>query len=258
MSDYLEVHHPDAGGDSPAVVLLHGGNVANWMWEPQVERLTDRAVVTPHLPGFGARVDEDWPGLDAAADDVVNRLGDLGVRGGVDLVGLSLGAVVALHVLARHPHRVRSALVTGAALRPVGVGARLTSRAQLALWDRPWFWKGQAAAFRLPADSRQLYVDHGLSVRRETAARMLAEVYAGTVPSGLDRYDGPLLAIAGEKEPAVVRASLGDLAAAVPTTERRLAPGMHHIWNIEDVALFNDVLGTWLAGDVDPRLLPAD
>src|SRR5699024_10174764 len=171
--------------------------------------------------------------------------------------GLSLGAVVALHVLARHPRRVRSAMVTGAAVRRVGVGARLTSRLQLALWDRPWFWKAQAAGFRLPADSRQTYVEHGLSIRRATAASMLTEVYAGSVPSGLGRYDGPLLAITGEKEPTVARASLRDIASAVPSGATRLAPGMHHIWNVEDVALFNDVLGTWLAGDVDRRLLPA-
>ena len=254
---YPETHHPGAGGDEPPVVLLHGGNVANWMWEPQVAALSDRTVLTPHLPGFGARVDEEWPGLDAAADDVVGRLDRLGAEGPVALVGLSLGAVVALHVLARHPGRVRSAMVTGAPLRRVGVGPRLASRLQLAAWDRAWFWKAQAAAFRLPPDSRTRYVDHGLSIRRDTAAGMLAEVYAGSAPAGLSRYDGPLLALAGEKEPAVARRSLRDIASAVPSAATRIAPGMHHIWNIEDVDLFNEVLRAWLAGAVGPRLRPA-
>lgn len=255
MNTYPEIHPQGVAEGHPAVVMLHGGNVANWMWDPQVAAITDRTVLTPHLPGFGDRVGEDWPGLDAAADDVIARVDALGVDGPVDLVGLSLGAVTALRVLARYPERIRSALVTGAALRPVGFGARLTSRLQLTFWNQAWFWKGQAVAFGLPEDSRGAYVEHGLSVRRETAAAMLAEVYAGTVPDDLARYEGPLLAIAGEKEPAVVRDSLGDIASRATGAVVRLAPGMHHVWNIEDVALFNDVLAGWLRGEVDPRLL---
>ncbi|MEK8225551.1 hypothetical protein NKG05_04580 [Oerskovia sp. M15] len=46
------VHHPAArtgapGADRASVVLLHGGNVASWMWEPQVERLDDLDLWTP-------------------------------------------------------------------------------------------------------------------------------------------------------------------------------------------------------------------
>ena len=37
------------------VVFLHGGNVANWMWESQVRALPDFQVLTPNLPGFGTR-----------------------------------------------------------------------------------------------------------------------------------------------------------------------------------------------------------
>jgi 3-oxoadipate enol-lactonase len=232
------------------VVLLHGGNVANWMWEPQLPALTDRTVLTPDLPGFGERVAEDWPGLDAAADDVVAKAG-----GPLDLVGLSLGAAVALRVLARHPDRVRSAFLTSAPLMPAGAGMHLFARLQLAFCQAPWFWRAQAALFGLPADSRARYVTHGLSVRRETAAAMTAEVCAGGVPPL--RYEGPLLAVAGGKDSANVRRSLELISRAAPQAQVRLARGMHHIWNVEDTDLFNEVLRAWLDGRVDPRLHPA-
>ncbi|UVS80762.1 alpha/beta fold hydrolase [Actinokineospora sp. UTMC 2448] len=254
MTGFPEVHHPAAGRP---VVMLHGGNVGNWMWEPQLPALTDRMVLTPDLPGFGARVGEDWPGLDAAADDVVARV-TAHVEGPFDLVGLSLGAVTALRLLARHPDRVRSAFLTGAPLTRAGVGLRLICQVHLAFCQMPWFWRGQAAAFGIPADARAQYVAHGLSVRRETAAAMNAEVCAGGVPADLGRYTGPLLAIAGQKESAAVRRSLADIAKGAPQSILRLAPGMHHIWNIEDTALFNDALRAWLAGTADPRLLPVE
>lgn len=51
-----------------------------------------------------------------------------------------------------------------------------------------------------------------------------------------------------------MRRSLTTIAEAVPQAAVRLAPGMHHIWNVEDADLFNEVLRSWLAGTVDPRL----
>lgn len=252
MNGFPEVHRPETDTALPPVVLLHGGNVANWMWEPQLAALTDRVVVTPDLPGFGTRTAEDWPGLDAVADDVAARVPE----GPFDLVGLSLGAVTALRVLARHPGRVRSAFLTGAPLTPAGAGVRLLTRVQLAFWRARWFWRAQATAFGLPGDSRDRYVTHGLSVRRETAVAMYAEVVAGGVPATLGDYTGPLLAIAGEKESAAVRHSLPAIAEAAPQARLRLAPGMHHIWNVEDVDLFNGVLRAWLDGTTDPRLVP--
>jgi pimeloyl-ACP methyl ester carboxylesterase len=256
MSGFPEVHRPETDAAGRPVVMLHGGNVANWMWEPQVAALTDRLVLTPDLPGFGERVRENWPGLDAVADDVVARVTDHGVDGPFDLVGLSLGAVAAVRVLARHPHRVRSAFLTGAPLEQPGAGVRLTARLQLAFWRAPWFWRAMAAAMRLPEDSRERYVTHGLSVRRETASAMVADVYAGGVPEGVGDYSGPLLVIAGEKENGVMRRSLTALAQAAPQAQLRLAPGMHHVWNVEDISLFNEALRSWLNGTTDPRLIP--
>lgn len=259
MSGFPEVHGTVHGTDTATrpLVLLHGGNVANWMWEPQLGALTDRTVLTPDLPGFGERVDEDWPGLAAAADDVVARVTGHGVDGPFDLVGLSLGALTALRVLARHPGRVRSAFLTSAPVVPGGASMRLITRLQLALSRAPWFWRAQAAVFGLPADSRERYVTHGLSVRHENATALTEEVVAGGVPPNVRDYAGPLLAVAGGKDSATVRRSLTALAQASPQAQVRIAPGMHHVWNVEDVDLFNEVLRAWLDGTVDPRLVPA-
>ncbi|GAB3618616.1 alpha/beta hydrolase [Okibacterium endophyticum] len=244
MNVYPEVHPADPSRGT--IVFLHGGNVGNWMWEPQVSALPDFRVVTPDLPGFGSRTAEDWAGLDAVADDVVSRVEALAGPEPFHLVGLSLGGVVALRVLARHPGSVSSAFVTGAPLTGVHPASRMLAGAQLAFWDKRWFWQGQAAAFRLPEDSREFYVEQGMAVRKETARRMMTDVYNGVVPDGLSAYSSPLLMIAGEKESSVVRRSFPAVAAHLPGAQFRLAPGMHHIWSIEDVDLFNRSVRTWV------------
>nr|WP_273482939.1 alpha/beta fold hydrolase [Kribbella italica] len=233
---------------------MHGGNVANWMWEPQLPALEDRLVVTPHLPGFGNRTSEPWPGLGVVADDIVQRVRELTGRERFHVVGLSLGGAVALHLAARHPDAAISVLASGVPLLPVTGIPRIATRLHLALWDKAWFWKAQAAAFRLPADSRGPYVDHGLSVRKETARAMLADVHSGRVPDGLSAYAGPLLLVAGEREPRSVLQSLATAATAVPRAQIRIAPGMHHVWNIEDPDLFAAMIVAWLDGRVEPRL----
>lgn len=247
-----------AGSGIGTVVFVHGGNVANWMWESQVRALPDFQVLTPNLPGFGARSDEQWVSLEATADDVAAFIAAHAEAGPVHLVGLSLGAVVALHVAARHPELASSLLVSGAVVSKVGGLPRALSALQLACWEREWFWRAQARAFRLPADSVELYVRHGLSVQRGNARRMLAQVYVGSLPEGLGRYGGRVLAVAGQKEPGVVAQSFGVLRGKLSAAHFRLAPGMHHVWNVEDESLFNAMVRQWVSGSVHPGLtIPA-
>lgn len=258
MTVFADIHRPSAPTDAPPVLLLHGGTVANWMWQPQVGSLDDRLVLTPDLPGFGSRAREVWPGLPTVVDDLANLLARQGITTPIDVVGLSLGGLVALHLAARHPQAVRSLFVSGAPVKPPGPGVKAAAKLQLLLWNAPWFWKAQAAAFRLPAESRRRYVDHGLTVSRATARRMFDDVMAGEVPPGLAAFTAPLLAVVGEREPRSIRASLQVIRYVVPQAEVRLVPGLHHVWSAEGdegVDLFNETLRRWLDGQVNPQLL---
>ncbi|MER7334535.1 MULTISPECIES: hypothetical protein [unclassified Micromonospora] len=44
MSGFPEVHRPETDVAGRPLVMLHGGNVANRMWQPQLVALTDRLV----------------------------------------------------------------------------------------------------------------------------------------------------------------------------------------------------------------------
>lgn len=257
---YPEVHPRSADARAltgGTIVFLHGGNVANWMWDPQVKALRDYRILTPDMPGFGGRVAEEWTDLAGTADAVAAFIAEQAEPGPVHVVGLSMGAVVALHLIARHPEIASSVLVSGAVVSEVGGVTRLLSALQFAFWERAWFWRGQAKAFRLPKDSVELYVRHGLSVRRSNAERMLREVYSGAVPENLASFRGRLLAVAGEKEPAIVSASFASLSSLLPGAEFRLAPGMHHVWNVENGELFSAMVRLWVEGEVHSGLLPA-
>lgn len=236
------IEHGPRRGET--IVMLHGNSVAGWMWQPQVERLSDRHLLTPDLPGLGSRSAMTWPGMAAAADDVAGLIRERARNGRAHVVGLSLGGFVAVYLVQRHPELVRSCMVTGVALAGLGTVERKLIGMQVPLWRRRWYWAAQARLFRIPRDGRALFVDAASGVSAETNRRTFGEVAHGAVPNGRFDYEGPMLAISGGREPRSIRAGFAPLRAALPQLRTWIAPGMHHPWSIEDPDLFTEVIVT--------------
>lgn len=248
--DRYPIEHGVRTGES--IILLHGGNVANWMWEPQVDGLAGRHVITPDVVAFGARSGERWPGLAGAADDIADIIRERAVGGRAHVVGLSMGGVIGVHLAMRHPDLIRSCMVTGAAMTGVGALERRLAELQLRSWEKRWFWSAQAALFRIPADSRELFISDGMRVDKDAAMRMYREIFDGAMPDGRFRYAGPMLAIAGGRESRSVAAAFPALAAAMPQTRTWTAPGMRHVWSIQDPDLFTRTIVDFVDRDVVP------
>src|SRR4051812_37227577 len=97
---------PCARPSAPDVLLLHGTGATAEDWDVVATRLSDhRTVYAVDLRGHGR---SDWPGtysIDLLAEDVLGLLDQRTQP--VDLVGHSLGGLVACKVAAAMPARVR-------------------------------------------------------------------------------------------------------------------------------------------------------
>jgi len=232
-------------GRDSTVMLVHGGNVAGWMWGEQLPALADFHVLVPDLPGFGASNDEPWVSQAHTADRLAELITDRASGGAAHVVGLSLGAGIGVHLAARHPDRVASLLISSTSVTAPGRAAQLAGHAMLAVWNRPWFWRVLARGYALPADSVALFVETGLGIERETALAVFDEVTRGFTPEQLAAVRVPTLAVAGGRDAAAVK-SLEPIRRHLGGASVATAPGMHHQWNIENVTLFNAMVVEWI------------
>jgi len=217
------------------------------MWGPQVDAFPEHRLLVPDLPGFGESNDEPWVSIGVTADAVAAMLSERGVDV-ADVVGLSLGAAVAVELAVRHPRVVRRLVLASTTAAPASRAQRLAARVQLAFWHRPAYWSATARAWGLPEEDRELFVRTGLGIRRETAELIVREVVAGISPTVLERISAPTLAIAGERDArSVSRASIDLIRDRVPGVAVRLIAGAHHAVNLEAPEEFNAAVREWIS-----------
>ena len=102
------------GGEGPPLLLVHGFGGAAWNFSELAPLLPGKRLILPDLPGHGGSSPLPAPTL-AGFADVLAQLLD----GPVDVLGHSLGGVVALRLAERHPSLVRRLVLAA----PAGISS---------------------------------------------------------------------------------------------------------------------------------------
>lgn len=239
------------------VLWIHGALVSGWMWHPQLEALPDYRSVVVDLPGHGGSHGIEWISFDDTAMELVAVLDELGIDQRAHVVGMSLGAITGLHLLASAPERVGRAVLTGALARPLSRWMTWASLAVGALTQLPGAEGLVARALKLPAEAREGFHEAGLALDRRSFFRINDQLLGDFLPPGLGRIEAPTLLLAGAEEQALTIESQRVLEQRLPHAEARLAPGCHHAWSGERPELFSATVDAWLMEDeLPPELEP--
>lgn len=242
------------------IVLLHGVGLDHSMWGTVRSMLhavaPDVSVLAPDMLGHGAAPHPDGPyRLGMFVQHVIDTLDAAGLDV-VDLVGFSMGALVAQGVAMSHPHRVRRlVLVSGvydrtpdersaivARVAEVRAGGYLaTIRPALDRWFSPAFATAHPDVVsgvrdRLLANDVVAY-GHAYEVFATSDAELVSEVH---------RIAAPTVVITGGDDQRSTPTMTTRLAAALPDGRAVVVPGVRHLLPLEAPDVLTSHLQTFL------------
>lgn len=240
----------DVTGAGKPLVFLHGVGADQRIWREVVRRMhTERLLLTPDLPGFGASppVNRGFD-LEEAADALGGALSTV-ARESFDRVGNSLGGAVAVVLAQRHPELVdrlvlvapagfspRSKLIREpvARLAPAALAGRRVLGTPLmgsGLARRILLWGTVAAPQDLPSTDARVMLQASRRSSRVGAAvsAVLQADLLGELP-GLQR---PLGLLWGDRDRVISTATMRTILAAYPAATTEMIAGAGHVPQLE-------------------------
>jgi pimeloyl-ACP methyl ester carboxylesterase len=237
---------------SAPLVLLHPLGSTGEFWRPVVDELGGDDVRTPDLPGHGTgAVPGPRPSLEEYAAPVVELAAE---RGPVDLVGVSLGGLVAQHVAGTRPELVR----------------RLVLVDTVAVYPEPMrqMWRDRAAVAReqglreLTAPMAAMWFSDGFREDRDDVVATTLEQFVAGDAEGYARccelledadvrpvvgaIGAPTMVVCGDEDAPPFREAAEWLAGRLPDARLEWLAGKHAVVLErpgEFAALLRDFLG---------------
>lgn len=206
------------------------------------------------LPGHGDAPDAEMRSLDDVADAVLDAVPlELGR---LDVVGLSLGGMVALHAALRHPERIRSLVVAcaPAATPTEAMAQRAAETERLGMQEmmpstlQRWF---TPETLEDPPPFVERAEQTLLADDARVVARFWRLISAHDVRSRLGEIAVPTTIVAGDADVSVPPAVAEELAARISGARYALLPGAHML-HLEAPIAFAEVVREHL-GRVEAR-----
>lgn len=212
-----------------ALLLLHGGGVAGWMWEPMRAHLDpERRVIVPDLPGHGRSAEETYMSHAATASALARVVEDESRPSTV--VGFSLGAQLAVLLAAQRPDLVDRVVVVSAQAVPMRATrptlALLGATAGLA--KNEWFARLQARQLFVPDELLDDYVRTSATISRETLLRSVEENLRFTPPVTWQSFPGTASILVGAEEKPLMKRSAAALHSTLPHSTLEVVDGCGH------------------------------
>ncbi|GJF06751.1 alpha/beta fold hydrolase [Pseudonocardia sp. D17] len=220
-----------ADHDAPPLVLLHSLGLDGRVFAPVVRVLaTRRRCLALDLPGHGGTgADHGFDLTDAAAR--VAAVVSSQARP-VDLLGVSLGGVVAQLVATRVPAAVRRLVLAHTfAYLPTGDARLADQRRRVAALPDPAVWAASRADAVLspdaPRECRDLFVAAATAMDPARFVEAAAAVYTVDLRADAARIERPTLVVAGRHDDRVPAAATDALAALLPDARVTTVDGGH-------------------------------
>ncbi len=241
-------------GGAPLVLLHPVGLDLTW-WGSQIDAFArDHDVVAFDMPGHGMSGHPDAPPSFEGMADVLDSVLDHIDAGPANLVGISVGGMIAQTFALRRPERVRSlALVATLCTFTEEVRGAVRDRARVARTEGMARLAGLSNERWFPSDFRERRPDM-LDRAMQSLLRQDPEFHASMweMVAGLDLADQlpriacETLVVVGGADVSAPLAAGKTIAGLIPGAVLKELPGLGHFPPFEAPARFNQVLADFL------------
>ncbi|WP_163991100.1 alpha/beta fold hydrolase [Pyxidicoccus caerfyrddinensis] len=254
-----ELHYEDTGGSGPPIVFSHGLLWSSRLYDPQVDALRGRyrCIAYDHRgQGRSAVPPESVIDMETLYLDAIGLIEKLGVKP-CHFVGLSMGGFIGMRLAARRPDLLRSLVLleTSADPEPLGNVPRYTLLNLIARLAgvrpvadpvmRIMFGKGFLSDPNR-AEERALWRARLLENRKDVWRAVNGVIKRRAVSAELPSIKVPTLVVVGEEDVATVPAKAERLHQLIPGSRLVRLPRGGHSVTVEEPALVNATLGTFL------------
>jgi 3-oxoadipate enol-lactonase len=222
--------------DGTPVVLLPAFGLPRSMWRGQQESLgaLGYRVASLDLPSLSEASEPDFS--TAGASDAIAAALEQNVRRPAHLVGISLGATLAIYVALDHPERVASLLLSGGQAHP-GFAGRIEWLVARVLPER-------LLVGGVPGEIKKSYPDlaeEAVAMQQRIGKRRLVAALDAfsqvDLRPRLAKINTPTLVVCGTRNRISLRGSR-TLAAGIPHARLDLIDDVGHVWNLQEPELF--------------------
>lgn len=221
-------------GDSqkPTIILLHGGGLSDWSWQPVASLLQpDYHVITPIIDGHGADGKTAFTSIEASASTLIRYI-DTHCGGTVfALAGLSIGAQIAVEVLSQRPDIAWYAIIESALVYPIKGTTALTAPSYglfYGLIAKRWFAKLQAKSLCVPDHLFETYYQDSLQISKQSLINITLSNGTYALKNTISHTTAKVLLIVGSKELGIMKKSAHRLHDCIKNSELYIAKGMKH------------------------------
>jgi 3-oxoadipate enol-lactonase len=226
----LTVFDETGDPDGIPVVLLPAFGIDRSMWRDQQQSLGSMGycVITMDLPGLSVAAESAFS-MTSAADAIADTLQHL--RRPAHLVGISIGATLAVQVALDHPDVVASLLLSGGQACP-GFAGRLEWWVARAIPEKLLVGEVPSAVKKSHPELAKKSVAMQMAIGKRRLVAALDAFSKVDLRPRLAQIHVPTLVVCGTKNRLSLRGSRA-FVAGIPSARLDLITDVGHVWNLE-------------------------